>query len=89
MLKLRKIFFSSQIQDSKTAGYQVSNDYRGKNYTASLILGNVDPVMKAGMSVFHYLQTVSPTLDLGTELAVQFGPQTPGGIFTGKFRTSS
>ena len=42
--------------------------------------------MKAGMSVFHYLQTVSPTLDLGTELAVQFGPQTPGGIFTGKFK---
>ncbi|XP_074593402.1 mitochondrial import receptor subunit TOM40 homolog 1-like [Brevipalpus obovatus] len=71
-----------QIQDSKTAGYQVSNDYRGKNYTSSVILGNIDPVMKAGMSVFHYLQTVSPTLDLGTELAVQFGPQTPGGIFT-------
>ncbi|XP_015793368.1 mitochondrial import receptor subunit TOM40 homolog 1 [Tetranychus urticae] len=71
-----------QIQDSKTAGYQVSNDYKGDNYTASVILGNFDPVTFSGMSIFHYLQPVTPTVDLGAELAVQFGPQIPDGIIS-------
>lgn len=65
----------------------MSNDYRADNYTASLVLGNVDPVTKAGMAVLHYLQAVTPTIDLGTELAIQFGPQAPGGIFTGKIKS--
>ena len=39
----------------------------------------------SGVSVLQYLQQVSPTVDLGAELAIQSGRMVPGGMFSGEW----
>ncbi|KAI4494590.1 PREDICTED: mitochondrial import receptor subunit TOM40 homolog 1 [Polistes canadensis] len=68
-----------QVQRSKFTAVQMTNDYRGDAYTASLTLGNPDILNGSGVLVMHYLQSLSPTLALGGELAYQRGPGLPGG----------
>lgn len=59
-------------------GSQLSTDYKGRNFTGSMTLANIDILNNSGIGVLHYLQSVTPRIDLGAELAYQFGPQVPG-----------
>ena len=68
----------AQIQESKWKTVQLTTDYKGADYTASLTLGNPDLVSGTGMGVAHYLQRVTKNLSLGAELAYQAAPQIPG-----------
>ena len=47
---------------------QADTEYRGKDFTASLTVGNPDFLNNSGIYVAHYLQRMSPRLDLGAEL---------------------
>lgn len=67
------------IQDKKWQSFQMTADYKGKDYTASLTTGNPDLFSGTGMGIAHYLQSVTPKLSLGAELAYQASPQIPGG----------
>lgn len=71
--------FAAQIQNSKFLAAQLTTDYRGNDYTASLTVGNPDIINESGVMVGHYLQNVTPKLALGAELAYQYGQQVPGG----------
>lgn len=71
--------FAAQIQDSKFVASQVTADYKGLDYTASVTLANVDVLNGSGVAVLQYLQNVVPSLALGAEMAYQYGPQVPGG----------
>ncbi|ESO95248.1 hypothetical protein LOTGIDRAFT_227257 [Lottia gigantea] len=68
-----------QIQNNKCAVTQVTTDYKGDDYTASVTLGNIDPIHESGIVVSQYLQRVTRRLDLGAELHYQYGNQVPGG----------
>ena len=68
----------AQIQESKWKTVQLTTDYKGTDYTASLTLGNPDLLSGTGMGVAHYLQKVTKNLSLGAELAYQAAPQIPG-----------
>lgn len=69
----------AQIQSSKWASTQMTADYRGDLYTASLTLGNPDVLHGSGVAVAHYLRAITKHLSLGAELAYQASPQLPGG----------
>lgn len=71
--------FASQIQDSKLTAAQLTTDYRGDDYTASLTVGNPNIFNNSGVFVGHYLQSVTDHIALGAELAYQYGPNVPGG----------
>lgn len=78
-----KLQIGAQIQDSKCVASQITTDFKGKDYTASLTLGNIDLINSSGVAVLHYLQSVSPRVSLGAELAYQYGPQVPGNEIAG------
>lgn len=69
----------AQVQGSKFVAVQLTTDYKGPTYTASLTLGNPDIINGSGVSVLHYLQAVTHNLALGGEVAYQYGPGIPGG----------
>ncbi|XP_055840921.1 mitochondrial import receptor subunit TOM40 homolog 1 [Episyrphus balteatus] len=71
--------FASQIQDSKLTAAQLSTDYRGDDFTATLTVGNPNLLNNSGVIVAHYLQSVTEKLALGGELAYQYGQNVPGG----------
>ncbi|KAJ6642428.1 Mitochondrial import receptor subunit TOM40 like 1 [Pseudolycoriella hygida] len=71
--------FASQIQNSKVTAAQLTTDYKGNDYTASLTVANPNVINESGVLVGHYLQAVSKNLALGAELAYQYGPAVPGG----------
>lgn len=64
---------------SKTScsGSQLTFDYKGDDYTSSLTLANIDLVKNSGVAVCHFLQQLSKSLSLGTELVYQFGSPSP------------
>ncbi|XP_013789285.1 mitochondrial import receptor subunit TOM40 homolog 1-like [Limulus polyphemus] len=70
--------FAAQIQDSRYLASQLSADFKGHDYTASLTLGNIDVVNGSGIAVLHYLQSVTSKVAAGAELAYQYGSQVPG-----------
>nr|XP_016943359.1 mitochondrial import receptor subunit TOM40 homolog 2 [Drosophila suzukii] len=70
--------FASQFQDSKLVATQFTGDYRGRDYTISLTLGNPGILTGSGVVVCQYLQAVTQRLALGSELAYQYGPNVPG-----------
>ncbi|CAL7942815.1 unnamed protein product [Xylocopa violacea] len=70
---------ATQVQKSKFTAVQMTTDYRGDAYTASLTLGNPDILNDSGVFVMHYLQSITPSVALGGELAYQRGPAVPGG----------
>lgn len=61
------------------AAAQLTTDYKGADYTASLTIGNPNIINESGVLVGHYLQSVTKQLALGGELAYQYGPAVPGG----------
>lgn len=67
-----KLSLGAQIQNSKCVASQFNTDYIGPNYTASLVLGNVDPVSNSGVAVASYLQSVTKNVSLGAELVSQY-----------------
>ncbi|XP_075224536.1 mitochondrial import receptor subunit TOM40 homolog 1-like [Lycorma delicatula] len=71
--------FHSQIQGGKYLVSQFTGDYKGDDYTASLTLANMDVLNDTGVIVGQYLQSVTPRVALGVELAYQRSPQMPGG----------
>ncbi|XP_054164362.1 mitochondrial import receptor subunit TOM40 homolog 1-like [Oppia nitens] len=73
-----KLQIGAQIQDSKCVSSQLTTDYRGRDFTASMTFGNIDPINLSGVVVSHYLQNVTPNVALGGELAYQCGPHVPG-----------
>lgn len=58
---------------------QLTTDYRGNDFTASLTVGNPNIFNNSGVFVGHYLQSVTQKIALGAELAYQYGPSVPGG----------
>lgn len=86
--------FVSQIQNRKWVATQVTTDWKGSDFTASVTLGNPDLLNGSGVVVAQYLQNVSKRLALGAELLYQFGPNVPGnqiGIYTiaGRYSTDT
>lgn len=73
--------FASQIQQSKITAAQLTTDYKGDDFTASLTIGNPNIINNSGVIVGHYLQSITDKLALGGELAYQYGPNVPGGEF--------
>lgn len=71
--------FASQIQNQKVTAAQLTTDYKGQDFTASLTVGNPNILNNSGVMVGHYLQAVTNSLALGGELAYQYGPAVPGG----------
>ena len=71
--------FVAQVQNSKFMASQFSTDYRGRDFTGSLTMANIDLINDTGVIVGHYLQSVTPRVALGAELAYQYGAQVPGG----------
>jgi len=69
----------AQIQNNKCVASQCTTDYKGKDFTAALTAGNLDPISGSGLFVGQYLQRVTSRLALGSELLYQFGQQIPGG----------
>jgi len=67
------------IQESKWQQLQLTSDYKGSDFTASMTLGNPDFLSGTGMGIAHYIQNVTSKLALGAELAYQASPQIPGG----------
>lgn len=76
---LTKILSGLKIQNSKVTAAQLTTDYKGADYTASLTIGNPNIINESGVFVGHYLQSVTKQLALGGELAYQYGPAVPGG----------
>ncbi|XP_037902743.1 mitochondrial import receptor subunit TOM40 homolog 1-like [Hermetia illucens] len=74
-----RLKFASQIQQSKVTAAQLTTDYRGKDFTASLTVVNPNIITNSGVVVAHYLQSVSEKCALGGEIAYQYGPNVPGG----------
>jgi mitochondrial import receptor subunit TOM40 len=58
---------------------QLTTDYKGPDYTASLTLGNPNILNNSGVIVAHYLQAVTKKVSVGTEMAYQYGPMVPDG----------
>ncbi|XP_066148490.1 mitochondrial import receptor subunit TOM40 homolog 1 [Euwallacea fornicatus] len=71
--------FGAQVQNSKFQVAQLTLNYKGSDYTASMTVANPDIINNSGVAVLHYLQAVTPRLALGSELAYQRGPAVPGG----------
>ncbi|XP_065093165.1 mitochondrial import receptor subunit TOM40 homolog 1-like [Ochlerotatus camptorhynchus] len=71
--------FASQVQNQKVTAAQLTTDYKGQDFTASLTVGNPNIINNSGVLVGHYLQAVTNSLALGGELAYQYGPAVPGG----------
>ncbi|XP_058821778.1 mitochondrial import receptor subunit TOM40 homolog 1 [Topomyia yanbarensis] len=71
--------FASQIQNSKVTAAQLTTDYKGQDFTATLTVGNPNIINNSGVLVAHYLQSVTNRLSLGGELAYQYGMAVPGG----------
>lgn len=74
-----RVKFASQIQKSVVNAAQLTTDYKGDDYTASLTVVNPNVINNSGIVIAHYLQAITPKLDLGGELAYQYGSQVPGG----------
>ncbi|XP_065160053.1 mitochondrial import receptor subunit TOM40 homolog 1 [Atheta coriaria] len=71
--------FGAQVQNGKFTVGQLSMNYKGCDYTASMTVANPDIINSSGVVVLHYLQAITSRLALGTELAYQKGPSIPGG----------
>ena len=52
---------------------QADTEYRGKDFTGTLTLGNIDIINESGIVVAHYLQRLLPNLDVGAEILYHYG----------------
>ncbi|KAK7593028.1 hypothetical protein V9T40_007780 [Parthenolecanium corni] len=63
--------FQAQSQNGKFQLSQYSLDYKGSDYTATLMCANPNILNGTGVFVAHYLQSVTKNLALGAELIYQ------------------
>lgn len=70
---------AAQVLRSKFTAVQMTTDYRGDSYTASLTVGNPNILNGSGVLVAHYLRSITPSIAVGGEVAYQRGPGIPGG----------
>lgn len=73
---------AAQVQKNQFTAVQMTSDYLGDACTLSLTVGNPDPLNASGIMVMHYLQSLTPSLALGAELAHQRNPSLPDGHVT-------
>ena len=52
---------------------QADSEYRGKDFTSTLTLGNIDVINESGIVIAHYLQKLMPRLDIGAEILYHYG----------------
>ena len=74
-----RVKFISRIMDKRWTSTQMTADYKADTWSSSLTLANPDIVNGSGVSVLHYLKSITPNLAMGAELAYQASPQLPGG----------
>lgn len=67
-----------QFQSHKCVVTQLTSDYKGQDFVASLTFGNPDILNGSGVIVGQYLQNVTQRLALGSEILYQCGPTVPG-----------
>lgn len=71
--------FHSQVQGGEYLVTQMTGDYRGDDYTATMTVANPDIINDTVVIVGQYLQSITARVALGAELAYQRSPQMPGG----------
>uniref|UniRef100_A0A8C7Y707 Translocase of outer mitochondrial membrane 40 homolog (yeast) n=1 Tax=Oryzias sinensis TaxID=183150 RepID=A0A8C7Y707_9TELE len=69
-----------QTQQQKFVNWQCDMEYRGKDFTSAVTLGNPDVLVGSGIVVAHYLQSVTPALALGGELVYHRRPGEEGTV---------
>lgn len=74
-----KFKFSTQVQNSKFAGFETSMDYRGSNWTASTALVNPNIFSESGIGVASFLYAINPTICFGAQVMHQKSAQLPDG----------
>eukprot|EP00794_Sanderia_malayensis_P011233 gene11233-12412_t len=62
-----------QTQKTQFSMIQADTEYRGKDFTATMTLGNIDVLNESGIVVAHYLQRLLPKIDVGAELLYHYG----------------
>lgn len=71
--------FQAQSQNTKFQLTQYALDFRGKDFTSTVMCANPNVLTGTGVIVAHYLQSVTKNLALGAELVYQrMGPQHGG-----------
>ncbi|XP_061738712.1 mitochondrial import receptor subunit TOM40B [Nerophis ophidion] len=69
-----------QTQQHKFVNWQGDAEFKGKDFTATVTLGNPDMLVGSGVVVTHYLQSISPALALGGELVYHRRPSEEGAV---------
>uniref|UniRef100_A0A1B6FN05 Uncharacterized protein n=1 Tax=Cuerna arida TaxID=1464854 RepID=A0A1B6FN05_9HEMI len=64
-----KVRFDGQMENRSFVNSQLTAHYFGNTFTASVVLANADIITKSGGLLLQYLQSVTPNLAIGTELA--------------------
>ncbi|XP_047461950.1 mitochondrial import receptor subunit TOM40B [Mugil cephalus] len=71
-----------QTQQQKFVNWQGDAEFRGKDFTATVTLGNPDVLVGSGIVVTHYLQSITPALALGGELVYHRRPGEEGTVMS-------
>ncbi|XP_049607656.1 mitochondrial import receptor subunit TOM40B [Syngnathus scovelli] len=71
-----------QTQQHKFVNWQGDAEFRGKDFTATITLGNPDVINGSGIVVTHYLQALTPALALGGELVYHRRPSEEGAVMS-------
>jgi len=77
-----KVKFSTQVQQSKYAGFETSLDYRGSNWTVSSALVNPNVFSESGIGVASFLYAINPKICVGAQAMHQKSAQLPEGAAT-------
>ncbi|XP_061520809.1 mitochondrial import receptor subunit TOM40B isoform X2 [Phycodurus eques] len=71
-----------QTQQHKFVSWQGDAEFRGKDFTATITLGNPNVLVGSGIVVTHYLQSLTPSLALGGELVYHRRPSEEGAVMS-------
>ncbi|XP_061884822.1 mitochondrial import receptor subunit TOM40B [Entelurus aequoreus] len=71
-----------QTQQHKFVNWQGDAEFKGKDFTATVTLGNPDMLAGSGVVITHYLQSISPALALGGELMYHRRPSEEGAVMS-------
>ncbi|XP_054619930.1 mitochondrial import receptor subunit TOM40B [Dunckerocampus dactyliophorus] len=71
-----------QTQQHKFVNWQGDAEFKGKDFTATVTLGNPDVLVRSGIVITHYLQSITPALALGGELVYHRRPSEEGAVLS-------
>nr|XP_057902917.1 mitochondrial import receptor subunit TOM40B [Doryrhamphus excisus] len=71
-----------QTQQHKFVNWQGDAEFKGKDFTATITLGNPDVLVGSGIVITHYLQSITPALALGGELVYHRRPSEEGAVLS-------